>query len=428
MSKKASLRASIFGIACAGLLSLSTAWGAVTSAFDGNWFDPVTAGQGFTFETYPDAEGKLTLVVIHFTYDSEGRPTFFTASAPVAPGRMTMDLLRPVLGSQTEPGVFGAPQFIKTGKIELDFQGCRGADAKVTFDNPSVGGYEILPGKGGVVGKVRVGTGSFRLQRLGASVQVKRCTGGISDDKAVGQRPVGFDQVIVRPRYGVRAIFAQRPDASDFRLEFRDLPVGSYRVLLDGRVISTFGSVPFGDSTRGEARFRSPQLPEITELLDFEPSGRIFELRGQGANVGITDNFTTTTGLFEIGVTATPSSNLPVATSSQSFGVLQLRGQLSGAQAGFLLNSQFERSGGVEEFKLYVEGAPVGLYDVHINGLRKGYLEMYLRSDSSTRGEIYFRTPNTVDSYPLDFNHVGATVEFYRDGVLEFGTTLADSQ
>ena len=426
MSKKASLRASIIGIACAGLLGLSNAWAAVTSAFDGNWFDPVTAGQGFTFETYPDAEGKLTLVVIHFTYDSEGRPTFFTGSAPLVNGPITMDLLRPVLGPQSQPGVFGEPQIVKTGKIELDFQGCRGANAKVTFDDPRTGGYAVLPEKGGVIGKVRVGTGSFRLQRLGVSVQVKRCTGGVIDDKPVGQRPVGFDQVIVRPRYGVRAIYAQRPDASDFRLEFRDLPPGPYNVLVDGRAVGSFNSVPFGGSTRGEARFRSPQLPEITRLLDFEPSGRTFEVRGQGGNSGITDNFTTTTGLFEIGVTATPPVSLPVETSLQSFGVLQLRGQLSGAQDGFLLNSQFERAGGVEEFKLYAEGAPVGLYDVHINGLRRGYLEMFLRSDGTTRGEIYFRKPSTVDSYPLEFNHVGATVEFYRDGVLEFGTTLGE--
>lgn len=423
MSKKASLRASIFGMACAGLLGLSNAWGAVTSAFDGNWFDPLTAGQGFTFETYPDAEGKLTLVVIHFTYDSAGRPTFFTGSAPLSNGPITMDLLRPVLGAQSEPGIFGEPQFIKTGKIELNFQGCRGADAKVSFDDPRTGGYELQP-KGGVVGKVRVGTGSFRLQRLGGSVQAKRCTGGITDDKFIGQRSVGFDQVIVRPRYGVRVVYAQRPDASDLRLEFRDLPPGSYNILIDGRAVGSFSSVPSANSTRGEARFRSPQLPEITRLLDFEPSGRTFELRGQGGNSGIVDNFTTTTGLFEIGVTATPPVSLPVEVRSQSFGVLQVRGQLSGIESGFQLNSQFERAGGVEEFKLYAEGVPVGLYDVHINGLRKGYLEMYLRSDGTTRGEIYFRTPTTVDSYPLDFDHVGANVEFYRDGVLEFGTTV----
>lgn len=427
MSKRASLRASIFGLACAGFLGLSNAWGAVTSAFDGNWFDPRTAGQGFTFETYPDTEGKLTLVVIHFTYDSAGRPTFFTGTTPLSNGPMTMDLLRPVLGPQSEPGIFAEPQFIKTGKIELSFQGCRGAEATVSFDDPRTGGYELQP-KGTVSGKVRVGTGSFKLQRLGASVQAKRCTGGIIDDKVIGQRSVGFDQVIVRPRFGVRAIYAQRPDASDFRLEFRDLPQGSYNILVDGRAVGSFSSVPAANSTRGEARFRSPQLPEITRLLDFEPSGRTFEVRGQGGNAGINDTFTTTSGLFEIGVTATAPASLPVEVQSQSFSVLQVRGQLSGVGSGFQLNSQYERAGGVQEFKLYAEGVPVGLYDVHINGLRKGYLEMFLRSDGSTRGEIYFRTPSTVDSYPLDFNHVGANVEFYRDGVLEFGTTVGESE
>jgi hypothetical protein len=409
---KRSLRVLATMLICSG-----AAQAAVTSAFDGNWFDPLTAGQGFIFETYPDAAGELTLVVIHFTYDADGKPTFYTGSAALNNRAMTLDLLKPVLGRQISPGVFEPPQFIPAGKLDLEFSGCRLATAAVRYSSNS-------GAQGG--SKVRVGTGSFRLQRLGNSVQAKRCTGGISDNTFAGERAVGLEQFISTPQLGVRAIFERRPDASDFRLEFRDLPVGTYSLLVGDVPVRQFAAVPFGNSTKAEIRFRSPALPGISTLLDFDVPGQTFSLIGTDRNnQDVRQMFTITTPLSDIGVLA----SVPTAGQSLSFGerfsLAQVRGIATNTQSNFLLDTQYDRVTNVEEFKVAIEGAPPGAYDVFIDGTRRGQLIVRPRADSRNAGEVFFRSPVTVDSYPLDFDPRGVALDLYRDGVLQYGATLS---
>jgi hypothetical protein len=399
------------------LIGSSAAQAAVTSAFDGNWFDPLTTGQGFIFETYPDAQGELTLVVIHFTYDAEGRPTFFTGSSALTNRAMTLDLLKPVLGRQISPGVFEPPQFVPAGKLDLEFSGCRLATAAVRYN--SSGGAQDQS-------KVRVGTGSFRLQRLGNSVQAKRCTGGISDNTFAGERAVGLEQFISTPQLGVRAIFERRPDASDFRLEFRDLPVGTYSLLVADVPLRQFSAVPFGSSTKAEVRFRSPVLPGISTLLDFDVPGQTFSLIGTDRNnQDVRQMFTITTALSDIGVLANVPSAGQSLSSSQRFNLAQVRGIANNTQPNFLLDTQYDRVTNVEEFKVAVEGAAPGAYDVFVDGTRRGQLIVRPRADARNAGEVFFRSPVTVDSYPLDFDPRGIALDLYRDGVLQYGATLS---
>lgn len=391
---------------------------AVTSAFDGNWYDPATAGQGFIFETYPDTQGHLSLTAIYFGYDAEGRPTFFTATSPVTETPMRMPLLMPIAGRQISPGVFEPPRFVPAGRLELTFDDCNDAKAVVQINASAAQATPLTP-----IAKIRVGTGSFKLQRLGVSTQAKRCTGGVSDNTFAGETPVGFEQFINTPQFGVRAVFEKRPDASDFRLEFRDLPVGSYSLSLPDESIKQFNALPFGNSTKAEVHYRSPELVNLAPLLDFDVLGKQFSVQGiDRNNTNIRQSFSLTAALAPLGLTNGPAStDLSV---NERFTLAQLRGQATAASSNFILDTQYDRSTGSEEFKVSVEGAAPGKYEIYIDNARRASILIKSQPDLRTAGEVYFRSPVTVGSYPLDFDPRGVSLELRRDGVVEFGATL----
>ncbi len=392
---------------------------AVTSAFDGNWYDPATIGQGFIFETYPGEKGELSIIVVYFSYDTEGRPTFFTATGPVTEGSMSLPLLMPITGRQISPGVFEPPRFAPTGKLELNFDNCNVASAVVQFD--SSGNNQGITS--GPVAKIRVGTGSFKLQRLGGSIQAKRCTGGISDNTFAGDAAVGFEQFINTPQFGARAVFEKRPDASDFRLEFRDLPVGSYSLALPNESVKQFNALPFGTSTKAKVHFRSPALDQFAPLLSFDVSGKSFTVQGiDRNNKDIRQIFSLTSELSPLGLTnGTASAELSV---NERFNLAQVRGQATAASASFILDTQYDRSATSEEFKISVEGAEPGMYDVYIDNVRRAPVNIKNQPDLRASGEVFFRSPVTVGSYPLDFDPRGVSVELRRGGIIEFGATL----
>ncbi len=392
---------------------------AVTSAFDGNWYDPATTGQGFIFETYPGTRGQLTLVVIYLSYDADGRPTFFTAAGAVTEAPMSLSLLRPIVGRQISPGIFEPPRFEAAGKLELSFDDCNVAKAVVQINSSGNSeGTTLTP-----VAKIRVGTGSFKLQRLGVSSQAKRCTGGISDNTFVGETPVGFEQFINTPQFGARAVFEKRPDASDFRLEFRDLPVGSYSLTLPNNDTQQFDALPFGNSTKAEVHYRSPALANFAPLLNFDVAGKTFDVQGiDRNNREIRQNFSLTSELSPLGLTnGVPSTELSV---NERFTLTQVRGEATNANSGFILDTRYNRSSTTEEFKISVEGAEPGTYDIFIDNVRHAAIKIKSQPDLRAAGDVYFRSPVTVGSYPLDFDPLGVSLELRRGGITEFGATL----
>lgn len=421
-------RTALLALAFAGLTA-NHARAAVTSAFDGNWYDPESIGQGFIFETYPDSKGQLSLVVIHLSYNADGSPTFFTAAGEITGSLTTMPLLKPISGRQISPGVFEPPRFLPVGKLTLSFDNCNLANATVQIDAQAttLGPKSIAPTSAPTapVAKVRVGTGTFKLQRLGASTQAKRCTGGLSDNTFAGQSAEGFEQFISTPQFGARAVFEKRPDASDFRLELRDLPVGSYSLALPNGANQPFNALPFGNGTKAELHFRSPALAGFAPLLDFEVIGKSFSVQGiDRNNMEIRQRFTLTTQLGAVGFTnGAASAELSV---NERFSLAQVRGQATRASTNFILDTQFDRSVTSEEFKVFVEGAEAGTYDVFIDNVRRAAITVKNQPDFRAAGEVYFRSPATVGSYPLDFDPRGVSIELRRDGVTEYGATLRE--
>ena len=218
-------------------------------------------------------------------------------------------------------------------------------------------------------------------------------------------------------------MFEKRPDASDFRLEFRDLPVGSYSLTLPNEGIKQFSALPFGNSTKAEVHYRSPQLVNFASLLDFDVLGKRFLVQGTDRdNKDIRQSFNLTDDLVPLGLTNGPAgTNLSV---NERFTLAQVRGQATSANSNFILNTQYSRSSTAEEFKIFVEGAEPGDYEVYVDNVRRASMKIKSQPDLRAAGEVYFRSPVTVGSYPLDFDPLGISLELRRGGVIEFGATL----
>ena len=413
------LRATLRAIAISAALAFSaTSVAAITSAFDGNWYDNTHSGQGFIFETFPTQNGETILFVIFFTYDSEGNPLFFTSQKVITPGFMRMDLLKPTIrGTISADGTLPTPTYEPAGVLELDVTGCEDATAKVILN----------PATQGVSPKIRVGTGSFRLRRLGATTQAKRCTGGISDNSFATSVPAFVEENISRATLDARILFVRRPEASEFRLELSKLPEGEYELVVNGiaRALATVVKDSEG-KTRGTMLLRSPVLP-FTYELDFVPAFVNMTLRGtESSNRNFSESFVFTRPAQPIasGDDFGFSADAPSAITETTVLPSQVTGQIRGSNSDFRFNVERANSGRLNELRIQATGIEVGSYDVFVNGDRFGRMQVNQSSTNKTFGEIIFRSPVSAGSYPLEFQPVGAVVEFRRAGVTDYRFTI----
>ena len=393
------------------------AYAAVTSAFDGNWYDPNHPGQGFIFETYPLQGGDLQLVVIYFAYDAAGNQAFYTASAPITGSVVPMTLLRPTIRGALLNGTLPTPIFEPAGTLTIRFFDCRvaAADVVLSTSTPRVGPAP----------KVRVGTGSFRLARLGNSKQANRCTGGISDDSFAGDAAEGFDRFFSTPQLSVHAVFQRRPDATELRLDIRDLPTGSYKLEIGGVPVEGFNVSPYGNGTRGEVRYRSPMLAG-QRLLDFDAVGQSFVILGAEPRTALVNQqIEMPRELTALGSGAQASGGGNTSLRyDQTFNAAQVNGYGRGIQASFLIGTTFERTAKTQEFRVTVEGAEAGIYDVYVAGQRRGQIELKTRPNGQAFGEVFFRSPVTIGAYPLDFDPRGTELQLRREQAIEYAVGL----
>jgi hypothetical protein len=419
-SLRLKLRASLRAIAISAALTFSaTSSAAITSAFDGNWYDNTHSGQGFIFETFPAQNGETILFVIFFTYDGEGKPLFFTSQKVITPGLMRMDLLKPtVRGMLTADGTLPAPTYEPAGVLELNISDCEDATAKVILN----------PATQGVSPKIRVGTGSFRLRRLGATTQAKRCTGGISDNSFATSIPAFVDESFSRPMLDARINFVRRPDASEFRLELSKLPPGRYELVVDNVVkAETVVVADLEGNTRGSMLLRSPALA-FTDELDFIPSIAVMTLRGAdpiNSDYRQVFSFSEPVRPIASGNDFGFSSSFPSALRESTFLPGEVTGQTRGSSNDFRFNVERSNSGLLNELRIQANGIEAGFYDVFVNGDRFGRIQINQRNANKTFGEIIFRSPVSAGSYPLEFQTVGAIIELKRAGVTDYRFTIA---
>jgi len=112
-------------------------------ALSGNWFDPATAGQGFTVEVNPNS---ATLFAAWYTYEPMGATAgaagqrWYTAQASFMAGMRSI----PVTIYESIGGIFNAPtppvQTVAVGTGTLAFQSCTAATFSYTFTGGSSSG------------------------------------------------------------------------------------------------------------------------------------------------------------------------------------------------------------------------------------------------------------------------------------------------
>lgn len=71
--------------------------------------------------------------------------------------------------------------------------------------------------------------------------------------------------------------YREKQNSTEFEVDVRDVPAGTYRLFVDGALTGEFDVVAEGDDLHGRIRFSDPQK-EDRLLLDFDPRGRWVEV------------------------------------------------------------------------------------------------------------------------------------------------------
>jgi hypothetical protein len=398
------------------VLSLPLSAQTVTSAYTGSWFDPASPGQGFLFEVIPTAEGN-DLLVYFATFDVDGVPTFLVGRGPIE-GRVA-DLVvgRPVLPPNAQPidGMFPTPDFVVAGTVRVQFDDCGAATAD----------FEIRPRPGvapSVQSKIRVGTGSLRLQRAAPmTVQAKRCTGGVVDDLLPADLPVGFERFYTGTVVDARVYYQRRPERAELEFDLRALPAGQYQLKIGTRAPRRFAVLPNERGTRARLRYSSPATAQ-TALLDFEPRGALIQVLDDRGR--LVDQFFLPGRLNPLDVRP---SGMPVHFGEWSLQREYTATELQGATANlrapeaFLLTVDYEAAGEVAELELAVDADEPAAYDVVVDGKRQGTVYVAQRNNGVVAGSARFRRPSTAGSYPLEFDPRGKQILFVQNNQVVFG-------
>lgn len=400
----------------AGLVTAATSTQAVvfTSAFDGGWYDPEHPGQGFTFEQVTGPGGRPELLVYFSTFDVDGTPTLLVGQTVTSGAVAEMVLNRPVIMGSGASGVYPAPQLIPSGTLRLEMTSCAAGKAD----------FVVQPRPGAVpatLSKIRVGTGSLRLQRLyNTTGEAKRCSGGISDDTLPGQQPVSFEKFYLGSFVDARVTYERRSDRAELNFDLRSLPIGSYSLLVDDRQVATFNATPFRTTTRAQVKFTSP-ITEGARLLDFDPLDRIVKVSMIGNN-SVSDLFRTPQGAVVLDTqpvfVGTAVGNTAVTT--QSFNNREVGGFGVRTQENFLLEAQLKETGNAVELILTVENAEPGYYDIMVDSRRRGTVYVLPQNSGINYGRIRFRKPVEAGAFPLDFEPRNAELLFIRENNIDF--------
>jgi hypothetical protein len=118
------------GNVCEELSGNTTQAVEINAGMDGSWFDPITPGQGFLIDAYPNPEGGNYIFVSWFTYgdDTASGQRWLTAQGGFEGSIAEIDVFETIGGSFDEPQ---APSTIKVGTMSIDFTDC--SNAKLTY-------------------------------------------------------------------------------------------------------------------------------------------------------------------------------------------------------------------------------------------------------------------------------------------------------
>jgi hypothetical protein len=234
-----------------------------------------------------------------------------------------------------------------------------------------------------------------------------------------GSLPVGnelqFNNTGIFPAASGKMRYRTRTDGViDFKVEAEDLPVGFYRLLVDGGDVATLQIVATARGTEGELEFRQPLEPGKLPL-NFDPVGAIIEIADRGIVVLETEfrgdaaaNDPTPVapdkGVPEVPVVVPPNASeveVPLINSGVR--------NLASGKARYR-----NKKDGVIDFKVEIEDLPPGNYRLLVGSVLRGTIRVSSGEDG-TEGEIEFRDPVESGKQRLDFPVRGEAVEVFDD-------------
>jgi hypothetical protein len=190
---------------------------------------------------------------------------------------------------------------------------------------------------------------------------------------------------------------------SRLNVTVRGAPAATELTLVVGG-IERVGVVTTGNGT---AKFTLASVPTPnTQLLDFDPRDRVVELKDPGGTTLLT--------------TATEDGSSPPGTRIRERAHLTPTGAIPGASG----RVQLRERRGVQDFDVEIEDVPDGTYDLIVDGVVRGAIEVV-----RGQGEIEFSDGgDDPDELPLDFDPLGALVQVAQGGTIVLGgEVLADA-
>jgi hypothetical protein len=343
----------------------------ITRYFSGAWAQPDHESQGLVLHIAEQAEDAKVGVAHWFTFAEDLESAWYVALGPVDGHTINMTLFAASGIGFLEPDAEGDAHVEEVGTLTLSFHNCNKGIA--TFDTPE----EVL------------GSGEFRIQRL-TSLFHSRCSGGISDDTPSDKRPEKLSVRLAPARDDIsgdgKAMFWQRSDRSDFKVEVEGMPDGVYDLLV---CETDVGDIEVAEG-EGEVEYRSPAI-DSKLLLDFDP---------RDCRIDVSDDL----GVALTSGDAVLAAHEPGPKEKEHEGLkievdLTNTGVLPDAEG----EAEFEMDGDETEFEVEVENVPAGFYPLLVGGEEKGQIEV-VENDGKLKGKLKFKNPQTAETELLDFD------------------------
>lgn len=195
--------------------------------------------------------------------------------------------------------------------------------------------------------------------------------------------------------------YKSNPKGADLELRAKDFPQGTYDLVVNDVVITSFFY-----KGRGKGKLRFSTRPRGKRLaLDFDPSGATFRIVQDG-----TDFFAATF------TEAVPLPGVPGA------GELEVELAPTGVQLLASGKAEYEEKPDKKEFSVEIEDVTPGTYDLFVDGINVGMIVAASTSEG-VKGEIDFRNPlgDDLDKILLNFDPRGKTVQVMLGGVVILG-------
>ena len=371
----------------------------ITASFSGIWDQPEQESQGIILQIGEQGEDEKVGIAYWFTYGPDLKSAWYLGVGPVTGNQIDMVLYTASdIGFMAE-NLEGDLGVVPVGSLNLVFRNCNKGTANYVFNTV----------EGDLV--IETESGEFPIKRI-SSIYRQRCSGGISDDTPKGGKPLRMDvRLFPVAEDGVgegKAMFWQRTDRSDFKVEVEGVPASDdYRVRicadnanLEVPVMQFDMVVTDGE---GELEFRSPGIADEPNLI-FDPRGCKIELLDDGDVV-------LTTGEEVL------SEKMPGKPNGGNEG-LNLEADMTntGVIEGATGEAEYKAKPNELEFSVKIKRVPVGIYAIDVGSLTEGEIEI-VEVDGEFYGKVKFTDPQKEDTLELDFNPLGQVIEVRQIGV-----------